>query len=153
MNLAAKFHSSIDSAYGQLDGVSESYAAQPYREGGWTRKQVLGHLIDSCVNNHVRIVRCVLEKGYKGPRYGQEGWVAIHNYDGVTWQNLVAAWRAHNQALGRVVDNIPQEALAYHVEVIDDGSMNLHDWVLDYLSHLEHHIDDIVGTSKEAAAR
>jgi hypothetical protein len=145
MNLAAKFSQTIDSAYTRLDGITDTQAEQPYRPGGWTRKQVLGHLIDSCVNNHVRIVRCVLEKGYKGPRYEQEGWVAIHGYDDLPWNTLVAIWRAHNTVLGRVVQHIPQEALAYDVEVIDDGSMNLHDWVLDYLQHMEHHVEDIVG--------
>jgi hypothetical protein len=145
MNLAAKFHQTIDSVYAQLDGVSETQAAQPYRPGGWTRKQVLGHLIDSCVNNHVRVVRCVLEKGYTGASYQQDGWVAVHGYDEMSWSNLVAMWRSHNQVLARVIERIPEEAFEYRVEVIDDGSMKLTDWILDYLSHMEHHVDDILG--------
>ena len=32
-------------------------ADTPYRPGGWTRKQVLGHMFDSASNNHQRFVR------------------------------------------------------------------------------------------------
>jgi len=34
---------------------------------GWSRREELGHLIDSAVNNHNRFVRASLEPAYAGP--------------------------------------------------------------------------------------
>ena len=52
----------------------------PWREGGWTRKQIVGHLLDSAANNRQRFVRAAIDGKYAGPKYAQEAWVAAHGY-------------------------------------------------------------------------
>ena len=60
--------------------MDESAANVPLRPSGWNAKQVLGHMIDSSLNNHQRFVRAALEEKYEGPTYEQQGWVEMHGY-------------------------------------------------------------------------
>jgi hypothetical protein len=55
--------------------ISEAEASVPEREGKWCAKEVIGHLIDSAVNNLGRIVRLQIEAGQNLPRYQQMEWV------------------------------------------------------------------------------
>lgn len=56
-----RFGDRIESAYAALSGISEEGSSRALREGGWWRKEILGHLIDSALNNHQRFVRAALE--------------------------------------------------------------------------------------------
>src|SRR4051794_35221894 len=53
----ASFRDQIASGYHQLLQISEQQSRHPVREAGWSRKEILGHLIDSALNNHQRFVR------------------------------------------------------------------------------------------------
>ena len=51
----------VKSAEPILRKVSEAESNRPALKGGWSRKQVIGHLIDSASNNHQRFVRASLQ--------------------------------------------------------------------------------------------
>ncbi len=87
------FRERIESAGRMLLNASEQESRLPFREGGWTRKQILGHLIDSALNNHQRFVRAALDGTYEGPSYQQEGWVEMHGYGSMEWSALLEHWR------------------------------------------------------------
>src|SRR5215475_11777199 len=88
--------------------VQEDVVCLSWREGGWTRKQVLGHMIDSAANNHQRFVRAVLDGSYVGPFYAQEGWVAAHGYNEMPWSKLIAWWQTYHEILMSVIERIPE---------------------------------------------
>ena len=48
----------------------------------WSKKQELGHLIDSACNNHQRIVRAQIEEEPSLGEYDGDLWVALHKYSG-----------------------------------------------------------------------
>lgn len=99
--------------------------------GEWSRKQELGHLLDSTPqNNHQRIVLAALHGGYEGPTYAQNGWVDLHGYDDMSWDELLLHWSTRNQLLGRVIARIPKERLAAPVTIGTDPAMPLEAWVL-----------------------
>lgn len=84
------FRQRLDQAEARLRGVGEQQAAQPAHFGGWLRKEVLGHLLDSAANNHQRFVRAALDGHYEGPGYEQEGWVRLQGYSELSWTKLLA---------------------------------------------------------------
>jgi hypothetical protein len=140
----ASFRAQIASAYQLLLAVSPQAAERSFREGGWSRKEILGHLIDSALNNHQRFVRASLDGSYEGPPYAQEGWVAMHGYESMNWDTLLEHWRWQNELLAEVVERIPEERSDAPCRVGDGDPVTLRFLVEDYLSHLHQHVGQIV---------
>jgi uncharacterized damage-inducible protein DinB len=145
--LATKFSAGIAAAREKIDQIDDSAAGSPLRLGGWNSKQVLGHLIDSALNNHQRFVRGALEGTYEGPAYEQQGWVNLHGYDGLPWSELVAHWQRQNDLLCAVVERIPEDKYDALCRVGTYAPVTLRFLVEDYLSHLHHHADQIAGAA------
>jgi hypothetical protein len=58
--------------YVNLRVLSDEQAAKrPAGADSWSRKEELGHLIDSAVNNHVRFAAASLQTEFNGPTYEQ----------------------------------------------------------------------------------
>src|SRR5580700_8080188 len=74
-DLGAELARLIDASEAGLLKISEADSRAPIRPGGWSRKQVIGHLIDSASNNHQRFVRAALQGSLEYPGYDQEGCV------------------------------------------------------------------------------
>jgi uncharacterized damage-inducible protein DinB len=143
--LATKFGAGIASARVKIDEMDESAANAPLRPGGWNAKQVLGHMIDSSLNNHQRFVRASLEEKYEGPTYEQQGWVEMHGYAESPWAELVAHWQRQNDLLWAVVDRIPIAKYPVPCKVGMGAPVTLQFLIEDYLRHLHHHADQIAG--------
>jgi hypothetical protein len=60
-SLARKFRADLDEVHRALIAVPAELADLPWREGGWTRKQIVGHLLDSATNNRQRFVRAAID--------------------------------------------------------------------------------------------
>jgi hypothetical protein len=125
--------------------TEEQAAAPPAREGAWSRKQELGHLVSSAVNNHVRFVRGTLEEGFTGPGYDQDGWVKLHDFNGVPWKALVEFWHRYNSLLAHLVDRIPEARLDARCLVGSNPPVTLGFLIEDYRLHMQHHLDHILG--------
>src|SRR5918995_1609128 len=79
-NAMERLRFAIDNLPVVLAGFTEAESeARPSPER-WTRKEVVGHLIDSASNNHQRFVRGQLASGQDFPGYEQERWVRVQNY-------------------------------------------------------------------------
>jgi hypothetical protein len=74
--LAHNFRVELSVLRNALLAISPALADTPWREGGWTRKQILGHLLDSAANNRQRFVRAATEGSLHRPKYAQDAWVA-----------------------------------------------------------------------------
>jgi hypothetical protein len=127
-----------------LLGVPEGVAALPWRDGGWTRKQVLGHMIDSAANNHQRFVRAALDGSYVGPFYAQDSWVAMHGYNDLAWSTLLQWWQVYHEILQAVVERIPEEKLDAACRVGDKDPVTLRFLIEDYIAHQQHHLAQIL---------
>ncbi|HEY2470992.1 MAG TPA: DinB family protein [Terracidiphilus sp.] len=142
--ITATFRSDLDEVHRALLAVPESLADVPWRPGGWTRKQILGHLLDSAANNRQRFVRASTEGTYKGPKYAQDAWVAAHGYAEQPWATLLAWWEAEHEILIAVVDQIPEERLTTHCMVGDDAPVTLQFLIEDYVAHQRWHVNQLL---------
>ena len=111
---------------------------------GWSRKQELGHLIDSAVNNRARFINAALAGRYTGPSYDGNGWVDLGGYAAMPWNDVVALWTALNRALAIVVERIPPEKLAAPCQVGNDAPATLEFVISDYIRHMQEHLNHIV---------
>ena len=73
-----------------LTAISPDEAAKHPVPGKWSKKQELGHLVDSACNNHQRIVRAQLEKEPSLPGYDGDRWVTLHNYQAMEWNEIIS---------------------------------------------------------------
>ena len=124
--------------------VPEELADVPWRPGGWTRRQILGHMLDSATNNHQRFVRAALDGAYSGPTYDQQAWVDAHGYAAQSWSTLLAWWSALHQMLDAVVERIPEDRLDTVCFVEGDPPTTLRFRIEDYIAHLQHHLHQMI---------
>ena len=145
--LAEHFRIELDRLRRALLGVSPELADVPWRSGGWTRKQIAGHLLDSAANNRQRFVRAAIDGAYAGPMYDQDAWVAAHGYEGQPWETLMRWWQAEHEILAAVVDRISEDRLGAICTVGDNDPVTLHFLIEDYLAHHWHHLNQITAKS------
>lgn len=141
--LADTFRRRIATADNRLVTLTEDTAAQPYPSGKWLRKEVLGHLLDSAANNHVRFAVAALTGSYTGPEYDGEGWVRLHEYAQLPYSELLRYWRSRNELLVRLVEGIPESSLNAECRIGNGEHVTLKFLIEDYLDHLEHHVKQI----------
>ena len=148
-SLARSLEQAVAFEYVNLRVLTDEQAAlRPSGPDSWSRKEELGHLLDSAVNNHVRFTCASLEQQYAGPTYDQDGWVRAHGYHELPWLALLDAWRQHNELLARVVKRIPEERLAAPCRIGSAASVTLRFLIEDYVLHMQHHLDHILEREK-----
>ena len=75
--------------------------------GRWSRKEILGHLIDSALNNHRRIVGASLAPPPHQLRpYDQDAWVRVADYQHLPCADLLALWTNLNHLILHLIDRI-----------------------------------------------
>jgi hypothetical protein len=109
----------------------------------WSKKEILGHLIDSAANNHQRFIRIQAEHE-PVIFYNQNDWVMLSGYNSIDTEQLIATWRYYNLHLASVAKAIAPENLARN-GVGRDGQPHTLKWYFDdYVAHMEHHLRQIV---------
>lgn len=140
---AVRFRNDLAAILTTLLSVSPDLAGVPWRASGWTRKQILGHLLDSAANNRQRFVRATLDGSYNGPGYAQDGWVHLHGYAEQSWDTLLRWWQAEHEILVALVDRIPEEQLTVNCVIADGSPVMLQFVIDDYIAHQKHHLAQI----------
>ncbi len=141
--LSGKLERVVESARVILRQVSEAESNKPVLKGGWSRKQVLGHLIDSASNNHQRFVRAALQGSLEFPRYDQDGFVRVQAVESVLWPVLVTLWTSYNLYLAHVIAYLPASQLEAPCRIGEDDPVTLRFLAEDYLTHFLHHLKQI----------
>ena len=109
----------------------------------WSKKEILGHLIDSATNNHQRFIRIQYENE-PVIFYDQNQWNELSKYNMIDTAQLILFWKSYNQHLIEIIKAIPEENLGKNGIGKDGQSFSLAFYVSDYVEHLEHHLKQIV---------
>jgi hypothetical protein len=133
----------VEAAEANLNKISELEATKPALPGGWSRKQVLGHLIDSASNNHQRFVRAALQPSLDFPPYDQNGNVRLQAPQEAAWKLLVSLWAAYNRYLAHIIARLPASKLETVCRIGSGEPVTLDFLANDYLTHLLHHLNQI----------
>ena len=134
----------VDEAAAVFARLTDADTSAPQAAGKWSRKQLLGHLIDSAANNHQRFIRGQLDGPHAFPGYEQEAWVERNGYTDAAWSDLVALWQNYNYHLLRVLARIPTDKLNVQCTVGDSEPMTLGFIAEDYVRHLKHHVQQLL---------
>ena len=127
----------------RLVDISEADAAAKPDPAQWSKKELLGHLIDSASNNHQRFVRAQQNDPYDGQRYKQDFWVSAQSYNTESWPDLVNLWLLYNRHLLHVLKVMPKEVYPHICRIGGYPQMTLEELAIDYVVHMEHHLEEI----------
>lgn len=141
--LSEKLARAVKIAEPVLQKVSEAESNIPILKGGWSRKQVIGHLIDSASNNHQRFVRAALQGSVEFPGYDQDGCVRVQNVQSAPWPLLVTLWVNYNLYLSHVIAHFPAPKLEVPCRIGENQPVTLKFLAEDYVTHLLHHLRQI----------
>lgn len=111
----------------------------------WSKKEILGHLCDSALNNIPRAVRAQFEpKPFKIISYAQDDWVRLNGYQSQSIENVAGLWLSLNKQFVKVISLIPKDALSYACALYT-GEIQTLEWLInDYLAHMEYHLKQIL---------
>jgi uncharacterized damage-inducible protein DinB len=126
-----------------LDGLSDDQLATPYREGGWTVRQLVHHVADSHMNAYIRVRLALTEDSPTIMPYDEKAWAQLHDSVAapVEWsleliESLHARWVMMLQAL----DEEQWQRSFFHPE---RGGQTVEQTTLVYAWHSRHHVAHI----------
>jgi ABC-type ATPase with predicted acetyltransferase domain len=125
--------------------TEEEFSSKP-RIDKWSKKEVVGHLIDSGQNNLRRFIVGQYETTPPKIVYDQDFWVVANGYQRASKKDVITLWRLINQQICTVLDNM---ITTNYAKVCDTGKniVDLHslEWLAqDYVKHMKHHINQII---------
>lgn len=128
-----------------LSRIDPDDAAKRPAPGKWSRKEILGHLIDSACNNQQKFVRVLTSSGQlEFVGYAQDAWVASQHYQAADWGELVQFWRSYNMHLASLIERADVARLGFTVRIDGHGPFRLDFVMADYVEHLKHHLKAVL---------
>lgn len=116
----------------------------------WSKKEILGHLIDSALNNLKRFLSIMYSyRDYQVRPYDQNYLVKVNHYQDMDLDHLANLWQSLNQQISHIVKDIPIKKLEHEV-IIAPGEKRTCQWLIeDYIVHMEHHLNQILPSETE----
>ena len=128
-------------------GLNEEQLNTPYREDGWTVKQVVHHLADSHMNAIMRVKLLLTEENPEIKAYNEQSWAKLRDNDLSIDVSLNILRGVHKRWV-RVLEFAAEEEWEKTLQHPDKGEMNLKQLTAHYAWHGNHHLAHIT-TLKE----
>ncbi len=143
VELGIELDEAVTAALVWLSAMPSEQAGLMPAEGKWCPKEVIGHLIDSAVNNLDRIVRLEtvldIEPEVRSPGYEQEAWVYAQRYAEKDWASILELWRALNEHIAWTMRHVSRHHLG-RICVFPASQMTFGFVMEDYIAHMRHHL-------------
>jgi hypothetical protein len=122
----------------------EEFSAKP-DPTKWSKKEIIGHLVDSAHNNIRRFIKGQYETN-PNIFYHQDKWVAIQNYQHYDTATLIRLWQLLNNHICIILKNMPQEMYERTCNCGQEKEelYRLDFLAKDYVDHHLHHLKQIV---------
>src|SRR6478752_4021823 len=136
----------IESFPGKLKQFSSDELLKRPAPDKWSKQEILGHLIDSAINNLKRFTEIqFLSQPYTVISYMQNELVIVNDYQDLPLQHLLDLWQSLNRQIFFVVKVIPSDKLSYPVDPqYESREMKTLGWIIcDYVAHMQHHFTQI----------
>lgn len=119
-----------------------SYKPTPEK---WSKKEILGHLIDSALNNLRRFLIILYSyRNYEIRPYDQDYLVQVNHYQEADLDHLVTLWQSLNKQIAVIVKDMPIKKLEHEVFIGPDEKRTCQWLIEDYIDHMNHHLDQIL---------
>lgn len=127
-----------------FQSLTHAETVEPPAAGKWSRLQIMGHLCDSALNNHVRFIQVLKEpQPLQIAPYDQSHWVTVQRYNETPAEEVLMLWLTLNRAVLRVISRLKRSQLALHCKLPNGDIVTLQWLIEDYLQHMVHHLKQI----------
>lgn len=138
----------VDEQLKYLQEIDEETFSARTNPEKWSKKEILGHLIDSAQNNLRRFITAQYEAEPPHIVYDQDFWVSANRYNQASAQDLILLWKLLNDRIAVILECISPDKLARLCNT-GKGAQELHPLSFlakDYLNHARHHLSQITNT-------
>ncbi len=130
-------------------GLSETQLDTPYREGGWTVRQVVHHLVDSHMNAYIRLRFALTENQPTIKPYDESIWANLEDAQNAPVEVSLKLLEPLHERWVRLLRSLKTEQFARTLLHPDHGVKNV-DWLLFLYSwHGRHHTAHITELRKQ----
>lgn len=144
-SIADDLNETVRAALPMLHRITNSEASMSPGPGKWSKKEILAHLIDSASNNHQRFVRAAIQGSLEFPGYDQERSIEVQKPKQTSWEMLIDLWSAYNRYLAHVLSHLSDSSAETPCSIRGREPVTLQWLASDYVEHLKHHLNQIVG--------
>lgn len=134
-----------------LKGASDRSLDTPYRDGGWTARQVVHHLADSHMNAYIRSRLILTEDHPPLKPYNQDAWAALPDSASGPIELSLAILRGLHARWAAFFRSLPADAWPRTGLHADIGAVTLDDILESYAAHGDRHLDHIRMALQRAA--
>jgi len=144
-NLLEYYQSLLMKSYKNILAIPSSELELKNDTSKWSKKEIIGHLIDSAINNLQRFTEVQFKKQpFIINSYDQNELVKANYYQFEDAEALVQLWFYINKRILSVVSNLSTKELEFKVVLSDKKTESLEFLIKDYILHLEHHLNQII---------
>lgn len=113
-------------------------------EKKWSKKEILGHLIDSAIHNLQRFTEVQFRsQPYLIKSYNQDELVKVNKYQKKDINDMIDLWVGLNKQILFVIIKLGYSLHEYSF-LLDQNRVETLEWLfIDYVEHLGHHIEQI----------
>lgn len=130
-------------------GLSQTQLDTPYRDGGWTLRQVVHHVPDSHVNAYIRLKLALTEEAPTIKPYDQDKWAVLPDTRDIPIDVSLALLDSVHTRFVSMLRSMKEADFRRQFTHPEHGLMNL-DWLTAmYAWHGRHHVGHV--TSLRAA--
>lgn len=132
-----------------VKGLTGEQLDTPYRDGGWTVRQVVHHLADSHMNAFVRMKLILTEEVPTLKPYDQDAWAALPDCIGMPIGVSLEILRGLHDRWCALMGAVPEGAWARTALHPERGKVTLESQLVTYSGHGEKHVEHIMGLRRK----
>ncbi len=124
-------------------GLNDAQLDTPYREGGWTVRQVVHHIADSHMNAFVRTKLILTEDHPTVKPYDQDRWAALVDSAKLPIASSLMLVRSLHERWVALLESLPEHSWARSAHHPESGELTLERVLTIYSGHGEKHVGTI----------
>lgn len=132
-----------------VKGLSEQQLDTPYREGGWTARQVVHHIADSHMNAFIRAKLILTEDHPTLKPYEQDDWAITSDAKDFPVDSSLAIIDGVQARMAEIFEHATPEQMMRSAHHPQDGELLLEEILTRYAKHGKGHLDQITGLREQ----
>ncbi len=130
---------------GAVAGLTDAQLDTPYRDGGWTVRQVVHHVPDSHLNAYVRVKLALTEDEPTIKPYNEQRWSELGDALRAPVEMSLALLETVHRRWVECLRGMPADAFARTFRHPERGVMSIDQLLALYAWHGTHHVAHITG--------